>query len=69
MNIKKLAKKLGLSITTVSRGLGGYSDVSESTREESLDLQINIIIHPILMLVIWHLEKLTHLVLLFLYMD
>ena len=34
MNIKKLAKKkLGLSITTVSRGLGGYSDVSESTRE------------------------------------
>ena len=33
MNIKKLAKKLGLSITTVSRALGGYSDVSESTRD------------------------------------
>ena len=32
MNIKKLAQKLGLSITTVSRGLGGYSDVSENTR-------------------------------------
>ena len=34
MNIKQLAKKLGLSITTVSRALGGYSDVSEKTREK-----------------------------------
>tara|TARA_Y100000817_G_C16836498_1_gene535975 strand:+ start:112 stop:1131 length:1020 start_codon:yes stop_codon:yes gene_type:complete len=33
MNIKELAKKLNLSITTVSRALGGYSDVSEITRE------------------------------------
>ncbi len=33
VNIKELAKKLGLSITTVSRALGGYSDVSEKTRE------------------------------------
>ena len=33
MNIKELAKKLDLSITTVSRALGGYSDVSEKTRE------------------------------------
>ncbi len=33
MNIKKLANKLGLSITTVSRALGGYSDVSEKTRK------------------------------------
>ena len=33
MNIKKLASKLGLSITTVSRALGGYSDVSDKTRE------------------------------------
>ena len=32
MNIKGLAKKLGLSITTVSRGLGDYSDVSEKTK-------------------------------------
>ena len=32
MNIKTLSKKLGLSITTVSRALGGYSDVSEKTR-------------------------------------
>ncbi len=34
MNIKKLAEKLELSITTVSRGLGGYSDVSETTRKK-----------------------------------
>ena len=33
MNIKQLAKKLDLSITTVSRALGGYSDVSNKTRE------------------------------------
>ncbi len=33
MNIKELAKKLDLSITTVSRALGGYSDVSDKTRE------------------------------------
>ena len=32
MNIKELAGKLGLSITTVSRALGGYPDVSEKTR-------------------------------------
>ncbi len=34
MNIKKLAEKLDLSITTVSRGLGGYPDVSEITRKK-----------------------------------
>ena len=33
MNIKELSKKLNLSITTVSRALGGYSDVSQKTRE------------------------------------
>ena len=32
MDIKTLSKKLKLSITTVSRALGGYSDVSEKTR-------------------------------------
>ena len=34
MNIKSLAKKLGLSITTVSRALGGYPDVSDATRKK-----------------------------------
>ena len=33
MNIKQFAKRLNLSITTVSRALGGYPDVSEKTRE------------------------------------
>ncbi len=33
MNIKQFAKRLNLSITTVSRALGGYQDVSEKTRE------------------------------------
>lgn len=36
MNIKELAKKLGISITTVSRALGGYPDVSQKTREKVL---------------------------------
>lgn len=31
-NLKQLAQSLGLSITTVSRALDGYSDVSDTTR-------------------------------------
>tara|TARA_B100000579_G_C22777506_1_gene827421 strand:+ start:51 stop:1073 length:1023 start_codon:yes stop_codon:yes gene_type:complete len=38
MNIKDFSKKLNLSITTVSRALGGYSDVSEKTRERIIKL-------------------------------
>jgi len=38
MNIRKLAKKLNLSITTVSRALGNYSDVSEKTKIRVLNL-------------------------------
>jgi LacI family transcriptional regulator len=37
VNIIKLAKKLNLSTTTVSRALGGYSDVSEQTRSRVID--------------------------------
>ena len=32
-NLKQLARSLGLSITTVSRALDGYSDVAPATRE------------------------------------
>ena len=32
-NLKLLAQSLGLSITTVSRALDGYSDVAPATRE------------------------------------
>lgn len=33
MNIKSLAKELGLSTSTVSRALNGYRDVNEATRQ------------------------------------
>lgn len=33
VSIKDVAKEVGVSITTVSRALNGYSDVSEKTRE------------------------------------
>lgn len=33
MNLKEFSQRLGLSISTVSRALNGYADVSESTRE------------------------------------
>ena len=33
MNIKQLAKELGLSTSTVSRALNGYTDVNEETRK------------------------------------
>ena len=56
MNIKELAKKLNLSITTVSRGLADYSDVSEKTKKRIKNLLKNIIIILILMLQIWHHE-------------
>ena len=35
--LKKLADELGVSVTTVSRALGGYSDVAESTRSKILE--------------------------------
>ncbi len=37
MNLKTLAEHLGLSQTTVSRALAGYSDVAESTRHRVQD--------------------------------
>jgi LacI family transcriptional regulator len=36
VTLKDLAAKLGLSITTVSRALAGYSDVAETTRQRVL---------------------------------
>ncbi|MCE1254866.1 MAG: LacI family transcriptional regulator [Anaerolineae bacterium] len=37
VTIRDLANKLNLSITQVSRALGGYNDVSETTRQKVLD--------------------------------
>ncbi len=36
-NLKQLADQLNLSVTTVSRALGGYDDVAEATRKRVLD--------------------------------
>ena len=36
VTLKDLATKLGLSVTTVSRALAGYSDVAEATRQRVL---------------------------------
>ncbi|WP_250215002.1 helix-turn-helix transcriptional regulator, partial [Escherichia coli] len=33
MSLKAIATALGISVTTVSRALGGFSDVAASTRE------------------------------------
>lgn len=38
MNLKELSDRLGLSQTTVSRALNGYSDVSEATRQRVVDM-------------------------------
>ncbi|QEP91740.1 LacI family transcriptional regulator [Klebsiella pneumoniae] len=32
MSLKAIAKQLGISVTTVSRALNGYDDVSQETR-------------------------------------
>ena len=37
VNLKMLSESLGLSQTTVSRALGGYSDVSETTRQRVIE--------------------------------
>jgi LacI family transcriptional regulator len=38
MKIQDIAKKLNLSITTVSRALDGYPDVAESTRQRVIEM-------------------------------
>lgn len=37
MSLKELARRLDLSISTVSRALNGYEDISTSTRERTLE--------------------------------
>ncbi|HFD16832.1 MAG TPA: LacI family transcriptional regulator [Rhodospirillales bacterium] len=38
INLKELSRRLGLSMTTVSRALNGYPDVSPSTRERVVSM-------------------------------
>ncbi|MCA9979047.1 MAG: helix-turn-helix domain-containing protein, partial [Anaerolineales bacterium] len=33
VTLKNIAEHIGISVTTVSRALGGFDDVSEATRE------------------------------------
>lgn len=36
VNLKDIAQRVGVSVTTVSRALGGYDDVAEATRQKIL---------------------------------
>lgn len=36
VNLKDIAQRVGISVTTVSRALGGYDDVAEATRQKVL---------------------------------
>ncbi len=46
MSLARISKTLGLSITTVSRALGGYSDVASATRARVLAEAERINYHP-----------------------
>ncbi|MDE2564300.1 MAG: substrate-binding domain-containing protein [Burkholderiales bacterium] len=46
INLKQLSARLGLSPTTVSRALGGYSDVSPTTRDRVQRLAEALDYHP-----------------------
>ena len=49
INITELAKKLGISVTSVSRALNGYQNISSKTKDKILKLLKNIIIFQMLM--------------------
>ena len=42
VTIKDIAERLGISISTVSKGLHGASDISEEMRQQVLDTAIEI---------------------------
>jgi len=44
--IKELAKMAGVSVTTISRALNGYSDVSDETRKKIKQMAIEMNYHP-----------------------
>lgn len=47
MNLKELSSLLGLSQTTVSRALNGYSDVKVSTRARVVTDRLHFLFHSI----------------------
>ena len=42
ITLKQIAETLGISVTTVSKALKGYTDVNEKTRQSVLDLAANL---------------------------
>ena len=46
ITIKDISKKLGISVSTVSKALNGYPDVSESTRDRILEAARELDYHP-----------------------
>ena len=46
ITIKDISKKLGISVSTVSKALNGYPDVSEVTRERILEMARQLDYHP-----------------------
>ena len=53
MNLKELAKHLGLSQTTVSRALNGYPEVGEATRKRVAEEASRLAIAPMPMRADW----------------
>ncbi len=46
ITIKDISKRLGISVSTVSKALNGYPDVSEGTRERILEMARELDYHP-----------------------
>ena len=46
VTLKDIARKVGYSVTTVSRALAGYDDVAQSTRQLILDTAAEMGYHP-----------------------
>lgn len=46
VTIKDISKKLGVSVSTVSKALNGYPDVSEDTRQRILEMARELDYHP-----------------------
>ena len=45
VTIKDIAERLGISISTVSKGLHGASDISEEMRQQVLDTAIDCLLY------------------------
>ncbi|UCC53466.1 MAG: LacI family DNA-binding transcriptional regulator, partial [Anaerolineaceae bacterium] len=46
VTIKDISKRLGISVSTVSKALNGYPDVSDDTRQRILEMARELDYHP-----------------------